>query len=508
MLDWSFQKTSRPLQLYAIHLFVYSITFLGIATLSLRIMEIFYNFAVVISVLGGCIFFIAAAILLLNLLLKMEKSRRIRSNPDMQLKFKGNQCAVERDGECIGENLADPNRLIRKYKPIELENIGDSTAFFEYLESLPAALRKRHAMKYLVPSIGFELLILTILWQIPSLQLNTESTVWQVLLLSWIYLQIIAVSVGIYKTLIQESINRINQDLPTFRKLYFVPLSALVGILWIAFLVLIYQQLFSLLSFLFSKPMVYTPWTGFLSSEVTKWLYGHMPMTMNAVMIFLSFVCVSFLLYIFEAKHAFGRFMLFFYSKNPDSKAHPYVKQEDKPYWLAGESYWVMRFTYFWGYELTYPRPHTDWERIECWCNAETGMLEWVVFDYHYRELWCEVDANLEALYVFFDGNFHTPLPVASTIYQSRLKEKMGIIRPSFLLREKKDLDAQFINWLEEIRKKHSEKMISEFFQHNLVAKTCARLPWTHWRYCKGADRDEIYGTGEEGASMHQPSEE
>ena len=70
-----------------------------------------------------------------------------------------------------------------------------------------------------------------------------------------------------------------------------------------------------------------------------------------------------------------------------------YKDSSDEPFWLKEEAikgFWVIRFMYFWRYELA-KVPHSDWERIELWFDSENGRLKWVVSDYHYRELWYEV---------------------------------------------------------------------------------------------------------------------
>jgi hypothetical protein len=62
---------------------------------------------------------------------------------------------------------------------------------------------------------------------------------------------------------------------------------------------------------------------------------------------------------------------------NTDSQSPitPYKDEKDKPFWLKSDGtdlYWVLRFMYFWRFELT-AIPHPDWERIEVWADARTG---------------------------------------------------------------------------------------------------------------------------------------
>ncbi|KAL0223598.1 hypothetical protein P9112_002988 [Eukaryota sp. TZLM1-RC] len=66
--------------------------------------------------------------------------------------------------------------------------------------------------------------------------------------------------------------------------------------------------------------------------------------------------------------------------------------EEDGPWWLKANKYWVWRnllvvsgeINKFW---------ERDWERVELWINADTespdcGCLEWITTDIHWREVW------------------------------------------------------------------------------------------------------------------------
>jgi hypothetical protein len=83
---------------------------------------------------------------------------------------------------------------------------------------------------------------------------------------------------------------------------------------------------------------------------------------------------------------------LYFYINDPDDGNFPY-RPEHAPYWLRGRQYWVWRFVTLFPAELNKPW-EPDWERLEVWVRADPGdqmgMIEWLVTDLHYRELWMD----------------------------------------------------------------------------------------------------------------------
>jgi hypothetical protein len=75
---------------------------------------------------------------------------------------------------------------------------------------------------------------------------------------------------------------------------------------------------------------------------------------------------------------------------HPQGPGHPYVREEDAPWWVEGETYWVWRYLLLSPAELN-KFWERDWERVDLWIRADgpdAGQLEWVVTDLHYRELW------------------------------------------------------------------------------------------------------------------------
>jgi hypothetical protein len=83
---------------------------------------------------------------------------------------------------------------------------------------------------------------------------------------------------------------------------------------------------------------------------------------------------------------------LYLYINDPQDPNFPY-RSEHAPYWLRGRMYWVWRFVTLFPAELNKPW-EPDWERLEVWVRAdqgdEMGMIEWLVTDLHYRELWID----------------------------------------------------------------------------------------------------------------------
>lgn len=80
---------------------------------------------------------------------------------------------------------------------------------------------------------------------------------------------------------------------------------------------------------------------------------------------------------------------LYLYVNDKDSGYFPY-KPGHEPYWLDGRYYWVWRFVTLAPAELM-KFWEKDWERLEIWIRADgekRGRIEWIVTDWHYRELW------------------------------------------------------------------------------------------------------------------------
>lgn len=208
---------------------------------------------------------------------------------------------------------------------------------------------------------------------------------------------------------------------------------------------------------------------------------------------------------------------LMLYTKEGDGS--PYERVEDAPWWLEGEAYWVWRYLMLTPAEVN-KFWERDWERVDLWIRADgddAGLLEWVVTDGHYRELWTPVSRlcppeQLEELMadarearaegtpgtwlVEVDANvvFHTPdlravsfLPDEGRIPARRI----GHILRSMWARVADPDPAAALRRLEAIELESGVNLLEDLPE--LIADRAARhilsLPWTHWRYPFGANR-------------------
>jgi hypothetical protein len=142
--------------------------------------------------------------------------------------------------------------------------------------------------------------------------------------------------------------------------------------------------------------------------------------------------------------------------------------------------------------------PHADWERVEVWVDAENGTPKWVVSDYHYRELWYNVEKEIPLLYVKFFINFHTPVPVID-LTETESISNMFTQKNSSLLRT--SITGKTLETFENLHPKetkfwtdlHSTDWLVSYGLPNLAAKFCSQLPWTYWRYPHGLEQAENY---------------
>lgn len=203
-------------------------------------------------------------------------------------------------------------------------------------------------------------------------------------------------------------------------------------------------------------------------------------------------------------------------SASSSSQASPFREVHDAPFWLKEDEtkgYWVLRFMYFWRYEVA-KIPHSDWERVEVWVNAETGAAKWVVSDYHYRELWYKVKDPLSKLYVNFLMNFHTPVPVVdqaeveflSNVFSETKRNLIKMVATGKALEITESLRAR----LEKLSKiwvdLHPTEWIQKYGLSGFAAGFCSRLPWTYWRYPHGLERAELYQENPAAQPNDQPA--
>lgn len=198
---------------------------------------------------------------------------------------------------------------------------------------------------------------------------------------------------------------------------------------------------------------------------------------------------------------------------------HPYLREEDSPWWVEGEAYWV------WRYLLLSPAEinkfwERDWERVDLWIRAdgpEAGQLEWVVTDFHYRELWTpyhklgdpkdlarqqekmravtrEEGAGVWVVEVDADLVFHTPMlrGVSFLVDRGGIPVRgIGHIGRSLWKRVRDDQVAGPLMALHRIRLAHGLDLLGDLPELIMrrAEKRLLEEPWTHWRYPLGAHR-------------------
>ncbi len=208
---------------------------------------------------------------------------------------------------------------------------------------------------------------------------------------------------------------------------------------------------------------------------------------------------------------------LLLYTRKGEGK--PYVREDDSPWWLEGETYWV------WRYLLLSPAEvnkfwERDWERVDLWIRAdgpEAGQLEWVVTDLHYRELWVpyhKLDtpeslarqktkseaavrgdaAGVWVVEVDADLLFHTPMFRGVSFLLDRGDipvRSIGHVGRSLWKRVKDDDLAAPLMALHRIQLDTGLDLLGDL-PEVIIRRAEERLleePWTYWRYPLGAAR-------------------
>lgn len=206
--------------------------------------------------------------------------------------------------------------------------------------------------------------------------------------------------------------------------------------------------------------------------------------------------------------------LLLYTRKGP---GNPYVREDDSPWWVEGETYWV------WRYLLLSPAEvnkfwERDWERVDLWIRADgpdAGQLEWVVTDLHYRELWIPYEkldepqalhrqrekardviggagAGVWVVEVDADLVFHTPAFRGVSFLQDRGGVPVhGIshIARSLWKRVKDDDVEGPLAMIHRIRLQRDLDLLGDIPEF-IMRKAEERLleePWTYWRYPLGA---------------------
>jgi len=217
---------------------------------------------------------------------------------------------------------------------------------------------------------------------------------------------------------------------------------------------------------------------------------------------------------------------LYLYVNDAKNKLFPY-KAGHEPYWLEGKFYWVWRYVTLAPAELL-KFWEKDWERLEIWVRAdgeERGRIEWVVTDWHYRELWYKYDAftgdRARAVHdKFLNRSVDTPekltwvvdldmdlvfhCPVIRGIYLAegnRLsiwRRALSILNVMIRNRHRENPE-KYAQKLEEFEIQGGEFLddMPEAFRMAMGSKLLS-WPWTYWRFPRGAKAarsDFLYGS-------------
>jgi len=204
------------------------------------------------------------------------------------------------------------------------------------------------------------------------------------------------------------------------------------------------------------------------------------------------------------------------YDADPESPLHPY-EADQAPYWLEGRQYWVWRFMYVTAAELNKVWER-DWERVEMWVRADgphAGEVEWLVCDFHYRELWLPFSALVApsrvgrqarrlaklrsdparraAWMLEVDMNivFHSPeirglflLPLEHGWRRARVRQLIASLRS----RTRRDNPHHYRDRLRAMMLAHAVvEDIPEHFRGYAIRQLLS-LPWRYWRYARGAN--------------------
>lgn len=201
------------------------------------------------------------------------------------------------------------------------------------------------------------------------------------------------------------------------------------------------------------------------------------------------------------------------------SHDHGYGRSGDAPYWLDGGTYWVWRYLMLSPAELN-KFWERDWERIEVWVRADgpdAGALEWVVTDFHYRELWIpyermgtverlarqrerglaharEGDPGLWLVEMDAHPIFHTPyirtvsfIPEREEVHVQSLRHLVN----SLFSRRPGDDPDDYLPALDRLRMETGKEVLGDLPEliAPLVARQLLATPWRYWRYPWGAQR-------------------
>ncbi|MCW4031435.1 MAG: hypothetical protein NWE80_03630, partial [Candidatus Bathyarchaeota archaeon] len=176
--------------------------------------------------------------------------------------------------------------------------------------------------------------------------------------------------------------------------------------------------------------------------------------------------------------------------------------------WLESKPYWVFRYVFRWRGELTLKKKGLlpiihfpeDWERVEVWLDARTGAVEWIVSDYHWRELWYKAEPNLRSIHLWIYPNFHTLLPLNIET------QGKGVLKDLYV--EAHPLWHAFKSHLEKHAALHPDSWIARQMESrsSIVTGRLSKLWWDKWRYPLGANSNSYKNNEQPPTVGEQPS--
>ncbi len=206
---------------------------------------------------------------------------------------------------------------------------------------------------------------------------------------------------------------------------------------------------------------------------------------------------------------------LYLYVNDSKNKMFPY-RPGHEPYWLEGNHYWVWRYVTLAPAELM-KFWEKDWERLEIWVRADgenRGRIEWVVSDWHYRELWYKYEAyagaRARAIHDKFlerrigtdepltwvvdldmDLVFHCPVVRGIYLAEGRrlsVWRRILSILSVIVSKRARENPEDYAQRLEEFEIQGGEFLsdIPEIFRM-ATARRVLSWPWTYWRFPHGA---------------------
>jgi hypothetical protein len=216
---------------------------------------------------------------------------------------------------------------------------------------------------------------------------------------------------------------------------------------------------------------------------------------------------------------------LHFYVNDPKSRLFPYRRGQE-PYWLKGKFYWVWRFVNLAPAELI-KFWEKDWERLEVWVRAdgeEKGRIEWIVSDWHYRELWFTYESFIRSraqqanrtildrvlnsderltwvVETDMDLVFHSPVVRGIHLTRGRhlsFGRRLVSIFLAIVRKRAKDRPDRYSQNLElfEMRGGRFLEDMPEHFRM-AAARKLLSMPWSYWRFPHGANTSKkffVYG--------------